>query len=288
MFKEEDFPPLPLEEDSGGEEVSVPLDAAAPPASPVLPSVDEASPPGVAVPSDVLPDPVADPAAPNDLPGALCASSALSSSSSSAPAPGPAPSPCVSSVMGAGVAVPPPAVCSPVPPVVEAAAAVLHRAAVHPAGGAPVSGSASGLDDVRPEPKRSQLSFSAWADVGYFSDCGSMGVEEDLDAAMSTELVVAEVHVPAGTGARVSAVPSVPSPPGGSPQGGVVASAARYGMDTGPRSGLVVTLRKDARRKVPVAAGAPVVVPSVRLTSVRVSTGDLEDVLPASVMPPDH
>lgn len=36
------------------------------------------------------------------------------------------------------------------------------------------------------------------------SDCGSSGVDGVApDTAMSTQLVVAEVHVPAGTGARV-------------------------------------------------------------------------------------
>ncbi|XP_069187219.1 pneumococcal serine-rich repeat protein-like [Procambarus clarkii] len=183
-----------------------------------------------------------------------------------------------------------------VPPVVEAAA-VLHRASVRPAGGTRVFGSPSGSNDLRPEPKRSRRSSSAWADFGELGDCGSLGVDDvEPDVSLSPRLVVAEVHVPADAGAQVSGVPSIPSPPGNSPQWEVVAPAPRDGVVAGAGPGLVVTLRKDARRPgslqssggVPVAAGAPVVVSYVQPPLVRVCVGDLGDVLPASVMPPSH
>ncbi|XP_069173316.1 uncharacterized protein [Procambarus clarkii] len=115
LFREEDFPPLPLEEDSGGEDGSVPFAAEAPPASSDVPPVVAVPPPDVAVPSDVTPDPVSGPAAPVGLPGTLCEASP-SAPSSSAADPGPASSPRVSTVLGAGVAAEPPAVCGPVPP----------------------------------------------------------------------------------------------------------------------------------------------------------------------------
>nr|XP_045610535.1 uncharacterized protein LOC123765814 isoform X1 [Procambarus clarkii]XP_045610536.1 uncharacterized protein LOC123765814 isoform X1 [Procambarus clarkii]XP_045610537.1 uncharacterized protein LOC123765814 isoform X1 [Procambarus clarkii] len=159
VFREEDFPPLPLEEDSGGEEVRVPFAAEDPPASPDVPPVVADPPLGVAEPSDVPPDHVSGSAVPVDLPGDPCGASP-SASSSSAVEPGLASSPRVPPVLGAGVAAEPPTVCGPVPPVVEAAA-VLRRASVRPAGGAHVSGSASGSDDLRPEPKRSRRSSSA-------------------------------------------------------------------------------------------------------------------------------
>lgn len=66
-------------------------------------------------------------------------------------------------------------------------------------------------------------------------------------------------------------------------------------MDTDAGCGLVVTLRRDARRLgslllsgVPVAAGPPMVVPSVELVLERMHVEALGDVLPASVMPPGH
>lgn len=165
LFREEDFPPLPLMEDSGGEELNVPLADEAPPASPDIPSVAADPHPGVVVPSDDLPAPVTVPAAPVGLPGAPCVASPASSPSSSAAAPGPVSLPRVPAVLGAGVAAEPPAVCGPVPPVVEAAA-VLRRASVRPASGTRVSGPASDSDDIQLVPKRSRRSSSAWADVG--------------------------------------------------------------------------------------------------------------------------
>ncbi|XP_069179367.1 calphotin-like [Procambarus clarkii] len=188
LFREEDFPPLPLDEDSGGEEMSVPFVAEAPPASPDVPPVVIDPPPDVAVPSDATPAPVA--VAPVDLPVAPCEASPCAYPTSAA-APGPASSPRFPAVLGAGVAVGAPDVCGPVPPVVEAAA-VLRRASVRPASGARVSESASGSDDLRPVPKRSRHSSSAWADVGEFSDCGSSGVDGVVpDASLAPQLVVA-------------------------------------------------------------------------------------------------
>ncbi|XP_069156665.1 uncharacterized protein [Procambarus clarkii] len=293
LFREEDFPLLPLDEDSGGEEVRVPFVAEAPPESPDIPPVVIDPPPDVAVPSDATPAPVA--VAPVDLPVAPCEASPCAHPTSAA-APGPASSPRVPSVLGAGVAVGAPDVCGPVSPMVEAAA-VLRRASVRPASGARVSESASGSDDLRPVPKRSRRSSSAWADVGEFSDCGSSGVDGVVpDASLAPKLVVAEVHVSADVGACVSGVPDVSSPPGATPRWGVVASAARDGGGEGVGRGLVVTLWKDVRSSVsrrssggvPVDVGAPVVVPSVRLPPLRMSVGDLGTVLPESVMPLGH
>ncbi|XP_069185417.1 uncharacterized protein [Procambarus clarkii] len=84
MFKEEDFPPLPVEEDSGSEEVDVPFSAEAPSASPSMPPDVADPPPGVAAPSAVLLAQVDVLAAPEGLPGDLFASSAPSASSSPA------------------------------------------------------------------------------------------------------------------------------------------------------------------------------------------------------------
>ncbi|XP_069183575.1 uncharacterized protein [Procambarus clarkii] len=154
LFQEEDFPPLPVGVDSVGEDVDVLLADAAPPASPGGPPDDAAPPPGVTVPSADLPAPVTVPAAPVGLPDGLCKLSTSSSSSSPAAAAGPAPSPGVTAVLGAGGAVEHPVVCGPSPPVVEAAA-VLRPASVHLACEARGSGSASGSEDGRPEPKHS-------------------------------------------------------------------------------------------------------------------------------------
>ncbi|XP_069191431.1 uncharacterized protein [Procambarus clarkii] len=67
-----------------------------------------------------------------------------------------------------------PDVCGLVPPVVEAAA-VLRRASVRPACEACGSASASSSEDVRPVPKRSRRSSTAWADVEDFDTGGSSG-----------------------------------------------------------------------------------------------------------------
>ncbi|XP_069191504.1 uncharacterized protein [Procambarus clarkii] len=140
LFREEDFPPLPLEDYSEDEEVAIPLAAAASPASHDMPPVVAVPPPGIVVPSFGLPAPVTVPTAPVGLPGAHCEASP-SSPSSSAAAPGPVSAPRVPAMLGAGVAAEPPAVCGQVPPVVEAAA-VLSWASVRPASGTHVSGSA--------------------------------------------------------------------------------------------------------------------------------------------------
>lgn len=74
--------------------------------------------------------------------------------------------------------------------------------------------------------------------------------------------------------------------------GGVVALPAADGAAAGAGCVLVVKLKKDAHRQgslqvpgcVDVAVGAPVVLPSAPRVYVEV----LENVLPASVMPPDH
>ncbi|XP_069194004.1 BUB3-interacting and GLEBS motif-containing protein ZNF207-like [Procambarus clarkii] len=219
LFREEDFPPLPLEEDSGGEEVSVPFAAAAPPVSPDVPPVVADPPPGVAVPSDVPPDHVSGPAVPVDLPGDPCGASPSASSSSTVD-PGPASSPRVPPVLGAGLAAVPPAVCGPVPPVVEAAA-VLRRASVRPIREARGSGSASGCEDVRPVPKRSRRSSTTWADAVDYDAGGASG--DDVappGASRSTTLVEADVHVSAVDDVCTCDLPPVLSPAEGSPQWG--------------------------------------------------------------------
>nr|XP_045603414.1 flocculation protein FLO11-like [Procambarus clarkii] len=98
LIREEDFPPLPLEEVSGDEEVSVQLADAAPPTSPDVPPVVTDSPPGLAVPSDGLRAPVTVSAAPEGLPSDHCDAPPPSPSSLAA-VPGPVFSPRVPDVL---------------------------------------------------------------------------------------------------------------------------------------------------------------------------------------------
>nr|XP_045587815.1 uncharacterized protein LOC123749737 [Procambarus clarkii] len=239
-----------------GEDVDVPLAATDSPALPDGPPDGAAPPPGVSVSSADLPAPVAVPAAPMGLPDGLCASSTSSSSSSSAAAVGPAPSPGVSAELGAGGAAERPVVCSPVPPAVEAAA-VLRRASVRMACEAHSSGSVSGSEDVRPVPKRSRRSSTAWADVEDSDTSGSSGDDVvDSGASRSTSMVVADVHVPAGDTDCASDLPPVLSSAKGSPQWGVVAPS-----DVGAGAGrdLMLLLKKDVRRGGSLRVTCPLV-----------------------------
>ncbi|XP_069159491.1 calphotin-like [Procambarus clarkii] len=254
LFREEDFPPLPQGVDSGDEEVRVPFAAAAAPpppsASPGEPPVVAVLPPGDVVPSVGLPAPVTVLPVPESLPGAPCAGTPSSPASSAAP-PDLMSVPQVPDVLGAGVdpaLLPVPGL---VPHVVEDAA-VLRRASVRPASVAHVSESASGSDDVRPEPKRSQHSSQAWADVGEFGDCGSSGGGEVAPGVLPTT-VVAEVHLleDAGTGvpASASSMVSVAPASGASPAtdgSGSTWEVVPPAEVRGERGGLVVVLRKDA------------------------------------------
>ncbi|XP_069163257.1 calphotin-like [Procambarus clarkii] len=236
LFSEEDFPPLPVGEASV--DVDVSLAAAVPPVSTVAPPVVVASPPEVVSTPGDRPAPAGVPV----LQTAFC-SDPPSSSSSSVPVP--APSPSVPAVVGAGVDTAPP-VPGLVPHVVEDAA-VPRRASVHPACVARVSESASGSDDVRPEPKRSRRSSTACADVGDFDDCGSYG-GVPLVALHST--VVAEMHLPEDGGAGVSASPSgvvSADPDLGASDGSGSSWVVPPAEARGERGDLVVVLKKAAR-----------------------------------------
>ncbi|XP_069167579.1 uncharacterized protein [Procambarus clarkii] len=217
LFREEDFPPLPQGVDSGDEVEQVPVAAdAAPPASPDVPPVL------------VAPQP-----------------SASASSSTPAAVPGPAPSPGVPAVLGVGGAAEHPVVCGPVPHVVEAAE-VLRRALVRPVREGRGSGSASGCEDVRPVPKRSRRSSTAWADMKDYDAGGASGDGVAIPgASCSTTLVVADVHVSAVDDDCASNLPPVLSPAEGSPQWEVVAPT---GVDPGTSRGIKLVLKKDAKR----------------------------------------
>ncbi|XP_069171607.1 uncharacterized protein [Procambarus clarkii] len=258
-----------------GEEVDVPLAAAAPPASPssvpdgaaAAPPASPSSvpdgaapPPAVSVPSADLPAPVAVTAAPGGLPDGFCVSSTSSSSSSPSAAFGPAPSLGVSAQLGAGGAVEHPVVCGPVPPAVDSAAAIMRRASVRTACEARGSGSASGSEDVRPEPKRSRRSSTAWADVKDFDAGGSSGDDvEDPGASRFMSMVVADVHVPADDDDCAYDSPPVLSSTEGSPQWGVVAPTDVGGVGAGAGRDLVLLLKKDVRRGGPLQVTCPVV-----------------------------
>ncbi|XP_069174332.1 uncharacterized protein [Procambarus clarkii] len=247
LFSEEDFPPLPVGDDSVGMDVSsaeeVPSVASVAP--PVAPPVVAASPP------EVVSSPSAPAGVPEPLPPAVCSVPSSSSSSSAVSVPVPAPSPSVPAVLGAEVDPEFPPVPGLVPRVVEEAA-VLRRASVRSVGAARVAESASGSDDVRPEPKRSRRS-SVWADVGEFDEC-----RPSVDGGVAPDVVhttvVAEVHLPEDAGAGVSASTSGPVSEGpasdGSGSSWAVVPPAVVG---GERGGLVVMLRKDARSGCSVA-----------------------------------
>ncbi|XP_069173590.1 uncharacterized protein [Procambarus clarkii] len=269
LFSEEDFPPLPVEEDSVDVDVSSATDV--PPVSPVAPP--GAPPVVVASPQDVVAS-QGDRPAPTCVPGVLqtacCSIPPSSSSSSAASDPVPAPLPTVPAVLGDGVDPALPPVPGLVPHVVEDAA-VLRRASVRPACVARLSESASGSDDVRPEPKRSQRSSSAWADVGDFDACGSAGEGGVATVALQTT-VTAEGHlsedasagVSASTSDMVSAVPASGASPASDGSGsswGVVPPAEVRG-----ERGLVMVLKKTAR------SGGSVTPSSVPVSSTAVST----------------
>ncbi|XP_069191387.1 uncharacterized protein [Procambarus clarkii] len=235
-FREEDFPLLPVEEDSV--DVDDSLAAAVPLVSPDAPPVDVAPPPEavppvavaspqeVVSPSGVCPSQVAALDTPVVLLAPVCTAPLSSCSSSVVP------------VLGAGVAVGPPTVLDIVPRVVEDAA-VLRRASVRPACVDRVSGSTSGSNDVRPVPKRSRR-FSDWADVGEFDDGGSSSDGSEVQVA-SHSPVVAEVHVPEAASVDVSSseVP-VELASGASPASDGSGSAGECGD-------LEVVLKKTAR-----------------------------------------
>ncbi|XP_069178506.1 calphotin-like [Procambarus clarkii] len=250
LFREEDFPPLPVEEDSVG--VDAALAAAVPRVSPeaspadVAPPLEAVSPVAVASsqavvsPSGVRPAPVAVLDASVVLPAPVCTAPPSSCSPS---VPVTAPSPCAQGVLGAGVAVGPPTVPDLVPRVVEDAA-VLWRASVRPACVVRVSGSTSGSDDVRPVPKRSRTS-SDWADAGEFDEGGT---SSDGGEVPSHSSVVAEVHVLAAASVDVSSreVP-VELASDASPASDGSGSAWVVVPPAGERGDLVVVFKKTGR-----------------------------------------
>ncbi|XP_069186379.1 uncharacterized protein [Procambarus clarkii] len=251
LFREEDFPLLPVEEDSVG--VDAALTAAVPRVSPEASPAGVAPPPeavspvavasqAVASPSAVRPAPVAVLDVSVILPAPVCTAPPSSCSPSVVPVTAPQTEPCAQDVMGAGVAVGP-AVLDLVPRVVEDAA-VLQRASVRPACVVRVSGSTSGSEDVRPVPKRSRRS-SDWADTGEFDDGGS---SSDGGEVPSHSSVVAEVHVPAAACSDVSSreVP-VELASGASPASDGSSSAWGVVPPAGERSGLVMVSKKTAR-----------------------------------------
>ncbi|XP_069176206.1 uncharacterized protein [Procambarus clarkii] len=268
LFSEEDFPPLPVGDDSVGMDVSsaeeVPSVAAVAP--PVAPPVVAASPP------EVGSSPSAPAGVPEPLPPAVCSDPSSSSSSSAVSVPVPAPSPSVPAVLGAEVVPAFPPVPGLVPRVVEEAA-VLRRASVRSVGAARVAESAFGSDDVRPEPKRSRRS-SAWADVGEFDEC-----RPSVDGGVAPDVVhttvVAEVHLPEDAGAGVLASTSGPLSEGpasgalpasdGSGSSWAVVPPAVVGGEWG---GLVVMLRKDARSGCSVAPSSAAVLPPLPFPAV--------------------
>ncbi|XP_069189260.1 uncharacterized protein [Procambarus clarkii] len=274
LVSEEDFPPLPVEEDSVDVEVSSAPDV--PPESPVAPP---GAPPGappvvVASPPEVVSSP-GDRPAPTSVPGVLqtafCSHPPSSSSSSAPSGPVPAPSPSVPAVLGDGVDPALPPVPGLVPHVVEDAA-VLRHASVRLACVARVSESASGSDDVRPVPKRSRRSSSTWADGGDFDACESDGDGGVAPVALQTT-VTAEVHLPEDAGAGVSASTSdmvsavlvsgaSPASDGSGSSWGMVPPAEVHGE----RVGLAMVLKKPAR------SGGSVTPSSVPVSSAAVST----------------
>ncbi|XP_069159452.1 calphotin-like [Procambarus clarkii] len=234
-------------------------------APPVAPPVVVASPPEVVSSPGAQPAPAG---VPEPLPTAICSDPSSSSSSSAVSVLFPAPSPSVPAVLGARVDLALPPVPGLVPHVVEDAA-VPRRTSVRPASVARVAESASGSDDVRPEPKRSRRS-SAWAEVGDFDECGPSGDDGVAPVVVHTT-VVAEVHLPKDAGASVLASPSglvsegptsgaLPESDGSGSSWGVVPPA----VVGGERGGLVMVLRKDGR------SGSSVAPSSLPVSSVAV------------------
>ncbi|XP_069160724.1 protein PRRC2C-like isoform X1 [Procambarus clarkii] len=165
-----------------------------------------------------------------------------------------------------------------------------------------VSESASGSDDVRPEPKRSRRSSSAWADVGDFDACGSAGDGGVAPVALHTT-VMAEVHLPEDASARVSASTSdmVSAAPASGASPATDGSGSSWGVVPpaevrGERGGLVMAtpmvLKKAARSggsltpsSFPVSSAAvltPLSSPAVSSVSPAVSV----EVLPSRRLSP--
>ncbi|XP_069191986.1 calphotin-like [Procambarus clarkii] len=293
LFREEDFPPLAVPDLSEGAAVdSVPTQSSVAQLPVSDASRDVAV--GVGVGGSASPAPAPQPPLPASSPvespvvsPVVCGLVAPDIEAEPRPVLSPA---AVSSTRVDVHTVMSPAVCGPVPRIVEAAMssdralrgvarATSGSATVHPSGD-------DNSDDLRPVSKRSRRALSlspphnaAWADVGEFEDSGSSSSGE-------CDVCVA-VGVPAAPVGRVAAVmgPVVGLSPGPGPVSSPAASASPVAGSLGWEVVAPAEIAREGRGLVPVLTDASVPAASVPLASMSVPSTPLASAQSSFVTP---